>query len=493
MTRSVFAVAVGALLVSSLLTGNVSAAADPIKPAANSLPKPFSEWNVSLERVDGNSQVLSLEYDSPMLHRRTTNTVFLPDTYNPAGEKSPVMYYLHGTVMPQLDDPTLDPVTKQEYFIDMIASGGGNRQTDLFRFASNLDKAQFLMVAPDTDKKNSWCESCGWIDGRDDLLPNIPPATAETLPADSYLHQELYPLIEALFNVRTDRAGRGVTGFSMGGWGALTQGMKHPDKYAYVGSITGAYDILAPLVRTEFAEPVGYLRDQGYGTSMTHETWWRNFNPRDLATNLRGIDTHLLLSSGNACLQLDGVTEPDCRTDPALNTVAAEVEFALAQNYKLAVKDLKAKGIPVQTATSPGVHGSNNHQVYSDHVVPTANRVFSTGAEQPSMFSYRTANPQFSVWDYQVSADRPTPSFLEMTHAQTTGRAFTLSGIGQVDITTPPTFHPGETYTVMTAYQTGEQVQTFTKADRSGRLPVTVNLGDAVPGYERIATVEVLR
>ncbi|WP_405421903.1 hypothetical protein [Pseudonocardia alni] len=174
------------------------------------LPDSFSDWNVQVEPHPGTRGVLDLVFDSPLLEKRITNRVYLPSSYRPDGPALPVMYYLHGTVEPALDNPVVGPVTQHEALLDAIGPGGGARQTDIFRFEEQRDRAQYLLVAPDTAYEDTICETCIWIDGRPDPVPTAPPATAETLPADSFLHQELYPLVEALFNVRHDRGGRGV-------------------------------------------------------------------------------------------------------------------------------------------------------------------------------------------------------------------------------------------------------------------------------------------
>src|SRR5690606_24694246 len=186
------------------------------------------------------------------------------DSYRPDGPALPVMYYLHGTIQPTLDNPLFGPITKNEALLDAIGPGGGAVQTDIFRFEKQLDKAKFVLVAPDTSRENTICDTCIWQDGQDDAVPNAHPVPAETLPADSFLHKELYPLIEDMFTVRSDRAGRAVMGFSMGGVAAYLQGMRHPDQYALSASVSGVLDVLDEPGGRAIWESMGYMRDQGY-------------------------------------------------------------------------------------------------------------------------------------------------------------------------------------------------------------------------------------
>jgi S-formylglutathione hydrolase FrmB len=66
-----------------------------------------------------------------------------------------------------------------------------------------------------------------------------------TVPGDkyeSYLLQELIPDVDYRFRTITDRKGRAVAGLSMGGYGALKFGLKHPDIFAFSASMSGALD-----------------------------------------------------------------------------------------------------------------------------------------------------------------------------------------------------------------------------------------------------------
>ena len=66
-----------------------------------------------------------------------------------------------------------------------------------------------------------------------------------TVPSDkyeSYIVQELIPEIEKRFRVSTEREGRAVAGLSMGGYGAIKFGFKYPEKFAFVASMSGAFD-----------------------------------------------------------------------------------------------------------------------------------------------------------------------------------------------------------------------------------------------------------
>jgi putative tributyrin esterase len=66
---------------------------------------------------------------------------------------------------------------------------------------------------------------------------------AASVPADkfeSYFIQELLPDVERRFRTLARREGRAVAGLSMGGYGSLKFGLKHPEKFALAASMSGA-------------------------------------------------------------------------------------------------------------------------------------------------------------------------------------------------------------------------------------------------------------
>jgi len=470
--------AVALLAVSVAACGAAAAQAQSVIPNVAALGVPFNSWHVQIHSTAGNDHVLTLTFDSPLLGQSITSTVYVPDDYTPTGPRFPVMYSLHGTVVSALDNCAPNPVTGREPLVKMLACGGGSFQESLYDIPSQLQNMHFLVVSPDTSPTHSICETCVWINGLHDVMPNFYPTTAAEVPADSFLHDELYPLTQALFNVRSDRGGRGVMGFSMGAWAAALQDMIHPDKYAYLGWVSGGYDIEEPTMEAGL-EALGYLRDQGYGASpLVEPYWWAQYDPMDIATNIRGVHMGVLLSSGDGCLSAGDATAPECQGmfSPARAPLAAAMETIIARNHRIAVGDLAAKGIPFTTVHTPGVHGSNNSLIFAKYIVPEANAEFASHVPMPRTFSYRAVRPEFAVWGYSIFVTRPALGFLNLVNARTNGRRFMLVGNGTVNVTTPPTFQPEQTYTV-TITGAGRTTMTHIAAGTAGSLKITVPLG----------------
>jgi putative tributyrin esterase len=75
-----------------------------------------------------------------------------------------------------------------------------------------------------------------------------------TVPAEkyeSYILQELIPDVDNRFRTLKQREGRAIAGFSMGGYGALKFGLKHPELFAFSASMSGAFD--APVRMDDYS------------------------------------------------------------------------------------------------------------------------------------------------------------------------------------------------------------------------------------------------
>ena len=146
-------------------------------------------------------------FHSTVLKAPVRFCVYLPASYSAAGSqtrKYPVLYLFTGL-----------GGNEQAAAID----GEWNLLQDLRR--QNL-VGEFLVVAPD-----------GWdtfyINSRDDKTPY----------ADFFV-REFMPFIERTYRIRAERSARGITGFSMGGYGALRTAFAHPELFGSASSHSGA-------------------------------------------------------------------------------------------------------------------------------------------------------------------------------------------------------------------------------------------------------------
>lgn len=127
-------------------------------------------------------------------------SVLLPDAYDRSGGEIPVVYLLHGS--------------------------NGTHMTLVSSVTSNaVDRYGFAIVCP-------WGGHSWWMDA---------PKTNSCF--ETWLVKDLLPIVEARYRVRKDRAGRGIAGSSMGGFGAHYIGIRHKNLFSAVGSVFGAFDL----------------------------------------------------------------------------------------------------------------------------------------------------------------------------------------------------------------------------------------------------------
>lgn len=81
------------------------------------------------------------------------------------------------------------------------------------------------------------------------VMPDGHPIAPGTAPRDQYgkantealereIIDEMVPMIENVYRVRTDAAGRAIAGLSMGGGHSLNTGLKHLDTFAWIGAFS---------------------------------------------------------------------------------------------------------------------------------------------------------------------------------------------------------------------------------------------------------------
>jgi S-formylglutathione hydrolase FrmB len=146
-------------------------------------------------------------FHSALLHSAVRYCVYLPASYSSADAKArkyPVLYLLHGL-----------GGNEQSIALD----GEWTRLQDLRR--QNM-AGEFLVVASDGS-------DTFYINSRDGQTPY----------SDFFL-REFIPFVEHTYRVRTEHAARGITGFSMGGYGALRMAFAHPELFGSVSAHSGA-------------------------------------------------------------------------------------------------------------------------------------------------------------------------------------------------------------------------------------------------------------
>ena len=196
----------------------------------------------------GQSRIDCKVMKSQILQQAVHYCVSLPAGYDAAvkshsSKPYPVLYFLHGLGQ-----------NEQSLF----SSGGWNTVEDLRQQKKIGD---FLIVAPE---------------GRQTFYINS--ADGKVRYGDFFL-REFMPYIETKYRVFRDRAGRGVTGLSMGGYGALRLAFEYPQIFSSVSAqsaalITDSPQQLNAAVRT--GTPLGKLMGSVFGNPFNAAHWRQN-------------------------------------------------------------------------------------------------------------------------------------------------------------------------------------------------------------------------
>jgi S-formylglutathione hydrolase FrmB len=110
-------------------------------------------------------------------------------------------------------------------------------------------------------------------------------------PWEDMITDEFIPMIEATYRVTPGRANRGISGISMGGYGALKIAMKQPAMFGSVSSHSAALipDLASTGVSGRRLDMFRALFDRIYGISRDH-TYWDANNPLTLAKDTRSFN-----------------------------------------------------------------------------------------------------------------------------------------------------------------------------------------------------------
>nr|MBC7245709.1 hypothetical protein [Chloroflexota bacterium] len=179
-----------------------------------------------------------VRWHSQALRKRMAFVLYLPDSYEQESANCyPVLYLLHGS--------------------------GHNRHSVMRevcpqQHVSLLGEA--LLVIPDGDQ--GW-----WLDSP--VLPH--------LCYGQYV-LELVQFVDLHYRTIARREARGISGFSMGGYGAMLLASQHPELFGAASSLLGPLDI-AQLF------PAHYRLGRLLGSDLTV---WQEYNPTQRAPNLAG-------------------------------------------------------------------------------------------------------------------------------------------------------------------------------------------------------------
>ena len=169
------------------------------------------------------SRVDTVRIYSEVMQREISALVITPDRY-PLTETAlyPVVYLLHG-----YSGNYLDWHDKASAVVPLA------------------DQHQVIMVCPDGGY-NSW-----YVDSPVDSSSQY----------ETHVGKEVVAYVDKHYRTVTSRAGRAITGLSMGGHGALFLALRHPDIFGAAGSMSGGVDLTYDTNAWGIAEKLGRYQD----------------------------------------------------------------------------------------------------------------------------------------------------------------------------------------------------------------------------------------
>jgi len=135
--------------------------------------------------------IVKSEINSKQLNRTWKYTVYLPDNYNSRNERFPVIYLLHGN------------------------GDNENAWAPVYHVLDSLINNKLIspVIAVTPSGKKSW-----WVNSSEQF--------------ESAVIKELIPLIDSIYKTKATRENRMISGYSMGGFGALRYALVYSDLFS---------------------------------------------------------------------------------------------------------------------------------------------------------------------------------------------------------------------------------------------------------------------
>lgn len=151
-------------------------------------------------RADG-LPVKTVEFEAKSVGRKMKYNIVLPKNYESSSDRFPVLYLLHG----------------------LTSNYTAWARMGVPRYAEEYD---LIVVMPDVG--NSWYAN--WAQSDEGQKNNW----------EDCIVKDLVEHVDGTYRTITTREGRAINGLSMGGYGGLMLGLRHPEMFGSIGSHSGA-------------------------------------------------------------------------------------------------------------------------------------------------------------------------------------------------------------------------------------------------------------
>jgi len=205
------------------------------------------------DTIPAGSRVEYKTFQSKLLGRELRYGLYLPPSYSNSTKRYPILYFLHGM-----------------YENEMRWSSRGQTDLMLDRMIADGKIGEFIVALPF---------------GGTSFYSNTRDGTERW---EDVIVTEFIPMIESTYRVNASRATRGISGISMGGYGALKISMKHPDLFGAVSAHSAVLlkDLSAAKVAAGRLQMFQGLFDRIYAINQDLSYWEAN-NPMTLAMDTK--------------------------------------------------------------------------------------------------------------------------------------------------------------------------------------------------------------
>ncbi len=208
----------------------------------------FSAWSQEPEITNFHKihdQMIHYRMESPALGKTISFSAVTPTSYSEEGQVYPVVYLLHG------------------------AGRSNFTLTDFETTREVLLNASFVTVMPYGE--NGW-----WIDS----------PVSQNSNYETYIG-EIIQVSQEVLNISSDKGKRGITGWSMGGFGAIRYAELHPELFTAAAAILGLLDFPNPELPSEQNHSVPSI----FGATGQTQN---GFNPLPHAQALKNMEIFLI-------------------------------------------------------------------------------------------------------------------------------------------------------------------------------------------------------
>ena len=167
--------------------------------AAALAPGPVQPQGIPVAREG----IRTVEFYSPAVDRTMKYNIVLPYAYQDSDVRYPVLYLLHGGQQ----NYTMWGMMGVPFYADMYS---------------------LIVVMPDGG--NSWYVNWAVSEG------------GQKNDWEDHILEDVVGHVDANFRTIPRREGRAITGLSMGGFGAMALGLRHPEMFVSIGSTSGALE-----------------------------------------------------------------------------------------------------------------------------------------------------------------------------------------------------------------------------------------------------------